>query len=56
VTELLELAVASIDPALVWVNPDCGLKTRRYEEVTPALRNLVEAARAVRATLLAATR
>jgi 5-methyltetrahydropteroyltriglutamate--homocysteine methyltransferase len=56
VTELLGLAVASIDPALVWVNPDCGLKTRRYEEVTPALRNLVEAARAVRATLLTTAR
>ncbi|AEG42882.1 5-methyltetrahydropteroyltriglutamate--homocysteine S-methyltransferase [Isoptericola variabilis] len=53
VTELLRLAVAEIDPGLVWVNPDCGLKTRRYEEVTPALRNLVEAARTVRATLLA---
>jgi 5-methyltetrahydropteroyltriglutamate--homocysteine methyltransferase len=28
----------------IWVNPDCGLKTRRYEEVEPALRNLVAAA------------
>ncbi|MFQ5746778.1 MAG: 5-methyltetrahydropteroyltriglutamate--homocysteine S-methyltransferase [Gemmatimonadota bacterium] len=33
----------------LWVNPDCGLKTRRYEEVEPALENLVEAARRVRA-------
>jgi 5-methyltetrahydropteroyltriglutamate--homocysteine methyltransferase len=32
----------------VWVNPDCGLKTRRYEEVTPALRNMVAAARQIR--------
>jgi 5-methyltetrahydropteroyltriglutamate--homocysteine methyltransferase len=56
VTELLGLAVASIDPALVWVNPDCGLKTRRYEEVTPALRNLVEAARIVRASRLTPAR
>ena len=30
-------------------NPDCGLKTRRWKEVIPALRNLVEAARIVRA-------
>lgn len=51
VTELLRLAVKSIDPSLVWVNPDCGLKTRRYAEVEPALAHLVAAAREVRATL-----
>ena len=33
----------------IWVNPDCGLKTRGYREVTASLRNLVEATRAVRA-------
>ncbi|MGH7558693.1 MAG: 5-methyltetrahydropteroyltriglutamate--homocysteine S-methyltransferase [Gemmatimonadota bacterium] len=32
----------------LWVNPDCGLKTRRYEEVVPALENMVAAAEAVR--------
>jgi 5-methyltetrahydropteroyltriglutamate--homocysteine methyltransferase len=32
----------------VWVNPDCGLKTRTWEEVTPALTHLVAAARQVR--------
>ncbi|HET6342668.1 MAG TPA: 5-methyltetrahydropteroyltriglutamate--homocysteine S-methyltransferase, partial [Gemmatimonadota bacterium] len=32
----------------LWVNPDCGLKTRRYEEVVPALENMVAAAAAVR--------
>ncbi len=32
----------------LWVNPDCGLKTRRWAEVEPALRNMVEAAKAVR--------
>jgi len=37
--------------AQVWVNPDCGLKTRRYEEVIPALRNMVAAARRVREEL-----
>ncbi|WP_435737579.1 5-methyltetrahydropteroyltriglutamate--homocysteine S-methyltransferase [Cellulosimicrobium sp. PMB13] len=51
VTELLELAVKAIDPRVVWVNPDCGLKTRRYEETVPSLEHLVEAAKAVRATL-----
>jgi len=40
-----------LDPDRVWVNPDCGLKTRRYEEVVPALGHLVEAATRVRAEL-----
>ena len=33
----------------IWVNPDCGLKTRGYAEVVPALTNMVAAARRVRA-------
>jgi 5-methyltetrahydropteroyltriglutamate--homocysteine methyltransferase len=32
----------------LWVVPDCGLKTRAYEEVIPALKNMVAAARVVR--------
>ncbi|BCW96933.1 MAG: 5-methyltetrahydropteroyltriglutamate--homocysteine S-methyltransferase [Fimbriimonadales bacterium] len=32
-----------------WVNPDCGLKTRKWEEVIPALQHMVEAARRLRA-------
>jgi 5-methyltetrahydropteroyltriglutamate--homocysteine methyltransferase len=32
-------------------NPDCGLKNRNYVEAAPALRNLIAAARRVRATL-----
>ncbi|MFV2143964.1 5-methyltetrahydropteroyltriglutamate--homocysteine S-methyltransferase [Isoptericola sp. G70] len=51
VTELLRLAVGSIDPDVVWVNPDCGLKTRGYAEVEPSLRHLVAAAQTVRAGL-----
>ncbi|GAB3995583.1 hypothetical protein GCM10029992_13250 [Glycomyces albus] len=47
----LRLAVRAVDARRVWANPDCGLKTRRYEEVRPALANLVEAARIVRAEL-----
>ena len=35
----------------LWVNPDCGLKTRGWPEVQAALRNMVEAARRVRATV-----
>ncbi len=50
-TASLRLAVAAVDPKRIWVNPDCGLKTRRYEEVRPSLANMVEAARIVRGEL-----
>ena len=50
-TTLLSGAATQIAPDLLWVNPDCGLKTRRYEEVNPSLEHLVEATKAVRATL-----
>jgi 5-methyltetrahydropteroyltriglutamate--homocysteine methyltransferase len=33
----------------IWVNPDCGLKTRGWAETIPALKNLVAAARELRA-------
>lgn len=46
--ELLAKAAAVLSPEQLWVNPDCGLKTRRWEEVEPSLRNMVEAARALR--------
>jgi 5-methyltetrahydropteroyltriglutamate--homocysteine methyltransferase len=51
VTELLAGAVRAIDPSQLWVNPDCGLKTRKYDEVTPSLEHVLAATRAVRATL-----
>ncbi len=35
----------------VWINPDCGLKTRKWEEVKPSLKNMVDAAKEVRAKL-----
>lgn len=44
-TGLLSLARARLADWQIWVNPDCGLKTRKWEEVRPALANLVEAAR-----------
>jgi len=47
---LLDKAARVIDPAKLWVNPDCGLKTRAWEEVVPSLENMVAAAREVRAT------
>ncbi len=45
---LLRKAAKVLRPGQVWVNPDCGLKTRRWEEVRPALQRMVEAARAMR--------
>ena len=51
VTELLAGAVRAVDPSQLWVNPDCGLKTRKYDEVTPSLEHVLAATRAVRATL-----
>ncbi len=53
-SEMVELLMSALDvvPAeRLWVNPDCGLKTRRWEEVRPALANLVAAAHEVRARL-----
>jgi 5-methyltetrahydropteroyltriglutamate--homocysteine methyltransferase len=38
-----------LQPGRVWVNPDCGLKTRKPDEAWPALANMVAAAREVRA-------
>jgi len=35
-------------PEQIWVNPDCGLKTRNWEEVLPSLGNIVEAVRQIR--------
>jgi len=32
----------------LWINPDCGLKTRKYEEVIPSLKNMVEAVKIVK--------
>jgi 5-methyltetrahydropteroyltriglutamate--homocysteine methyltransferase len=44
-------AAARIKPQQLWVNPDCGLKTRTWEEVKPALANMVAAAIKLRAHL-----
>ncbi len=45
---LLRAATAALDPRQLWVNPDCGLKTRAYPETIATLRNLVAAAAEVR--------
>ncbi len=45
---LLAIAGRNLSPGQIWVNPDCGLKTRTWDEVKPALLNMVEAARQMR--------
>jgi 5-methyltetrahydropteroyltriglutamate--homocysteine methyltransferase len=48
IRELMEKAAQRIPPERLWVNPDCGLKTRQWAEVRPALIAMVEAARQLR--------
>jgi 5-methyltetrahydropteroyltriglutamate--homocysteine methyltransferase len=48
---LLKKAAEVIPRENLWVNPDCGLKTRSWDEATAALRNMVDSAQAVRRTL-----
>ncbi|EMI18869.1 5-methyltetrahydropteroyltriglutamate--homocysteine S-methyltransferase [Rhodopirellula maiorica SM1] len=48
---LMEKAAERIPAERLWVNPDCGLKTRQREEVIPALSNLVSAAKKLRSTV-----
>ena len=51
VLHLLRRAMTVIPPQRLWVNPDCGLKTRGWPETEAALRVMVEAARTLRAEL-----
>jgi 5-methyltetrahydropteroyltriglutamate--homocysteine methyltransferase len=48
IRDLIRAAQDWVDPARLWVNPDCGLKTRGETETVAALQNLVAAARAGR--------
>ncbi|XP_068338440.1 5-methyltetrahydropteroyltriglutamate--homocysteine methyltransferase isoform X1 [Pyrus communis] len=41
----IENIVKVLEKNIIWVNPDCGLKTRKYSEVQPALNNMVTAAK-----------
>lgn len=47
-TASIERALRVLDAGQFWINPDCGLKTRGWEETAAALRNMVEAAEQVR--------
>ncbi|MGC0151101.1 5-methyltetrahydropteroyltriglutamate--homocysteine S-methyltransferase [Chromobacterium vaccinii] len=51
IVQLMKKAAERIPAERLWVNPDCGLKTRQWNEVIPALTHMVAAARALRATL-----
>ena len=46
--ELLQKASQVINPVQLWVNPDCGLKTRGWTETEASLRNMVQAAKVLR--------
>jgi 5-methyltetrahydropteroyltriglutamate--homocysteine methyltransferase len=46
--EEIRLAAKRLDPDQIWVNPDCGLKTRAWEEAGPSVRNMVKAAEQAR--------
>ncbi len=45
---IIERARRVLSPEQLWINPDCGLKTRRWEEIIPSLRNMVKLADDVR--------
>ena len=49
IVDLMRKAATRIPAERLWINPDCGLKTRNWEEVLPALRNMVAAAHTLRA-------
>lgn len=45
---LMQKAAERIPAGHLWVNPDCGLKTRQWAEVIPALQHMVAAAKTLR--------
>ncbi len=48
IVSLIKKAMNAISPDRLWVNPDCGLKTRGWKETTEALSNMIEAAKICR--------
>jgi 5-methyltetrahydropteroyltriglutamate--homocysteine methyltransferase len=55
IVQTLRAASEALPAERLWVAPDCGLKTRRYEEVEPSLRNMVQAAKQLRESVEAAS-
>ncbi|XP_030452429.1 5-methyltetrahydropteroyltriglutamate--homocysteine methyltransferase [Syzygium oleosum] len=54
IADRINKMLAVLESNILWVNPDCGLKTRKYPEVNPALSNMVAAAKLLRAQLASA--
>jgi 5-methyltetrahydropteroyltriglutamate--homocysteine methyltransferase len=48
ITEQIHALLEVLPKEQLWINPDCGLKTRKWEEVKPSLKNMVEAVKIVR--------
>jgi 5-methyltetrahydropteroyltriglutamate--homocysteine methyltransferase len=51
IRDLINRALEVIPSEQLWVNPDCGLKTRTWEEVIPTLKNMTAAAQEIRRQL-----
>jgi 5-methyltetrahydropteroyltriglutamate--homocysteine methyltransferase len=51
IKDLISRALVVIPAEQLWVNPDCGLKTRTWEEVIPSLKNMAAAAQEIRSEL-----
>ncbi|RRT50882.1 hypothetical protein B296_00040871 [Ensete ventricosum] len=54
IADRINKMLAVLETNILWVNPDCGLKTRKYAEVKPALTNMVSAAKILRTQLASA--
>ncbi|KAI4386631.1 hypothetical protein MLD38_004548 [Melastoma candidum] len=54
IADRVEEMLTVLEKNILWVNPDCGLKTRKYPEVKPALSNMVAAAKVLRTKLAGA--
>ena len=52
IVEQIEKLLEVLPINQLWINPDCGLKTRKWEEVKPSLINMVEAVKEIRAKKL----
>ena len=48
IVKQIELLLKVLPKEQLWINPDCGLKTRKYEEVIPSLKNMVEAVKIIK--------
>jgi len=51
IVKQIKLLLEVLPKEQLWINPDCGLKTRKWDEVKPSLKNMVEAVKIVRSEL-----